>query len=114
MSISSLAVGDPRNMTTQMTLDPVPQTFVAGTTRPITQGDAVGFYDTQTGDLATIAWRSGDVTAATLEERADSVVVRLVLATARTVRITYSYENAATSDAAARRLKALDTEAQHA
>jgi amino acid transporter len=90
VSVTSLAVGDSRVMTTQVLLSPDPSAFVADKTLKDT-GNAFGFYDTATHELATIAWRPGDVENATILERRYSIVARLTLAPGRIAHSTYGY-----------------------
>jgi amino acid transporter len=112
VSVTSLAVGDSAHMTTQQVLVPEPEPFTADKTIKITKGNALGFYDTKTHELATIAWRPGDIDDATLLERHYSVVARLTLAAGRTARTTYGYFYADTIDAARAQLAAVAKAAQ--
>jgi hypothetical protein len=79
VSVTSLAVGDTHRMTTQIVLSPNPIPFRADRTLEVTTGNALGYYDRATHELATIAWRPGDVEKAMIWERHFSIVVRLTL-----------------------------------
>jgi amino acid transporter len=106
VSVTSLAVGDSSKMTTQIVLSPLPTPFTADRTVRVTTGNTLGFYDTVTHELATIAWRPGDVESAQILERHFSIVVRLTLAPGRTARTTYGYWFADSIEAARRQLAA--------
>ncbi len=110
VSVTSLSVGDGTAMTTQRILAPSDSAFAADTTLHVSDGHALGYYDSATQELATIAWRSGDVVEATILERRYSIVARLKLARARTTHVRYGYERAP-SLAAARAALALAGEA---
>jgi len=112
VSVTSLAVGDSAHMTTQQVLVPGPEPFAADKTIKITTGNALGFYDTETHELATIAWRPGDIDDATLLERHYSVVARLTLAPGRIARTLYGYFYAESIDAARAQLAAAAAAAQ--
>jgi amino acid transporter len=103
VSVTSLAVGDTRKMTTQMLLSPAPSAFAADKT-VVVSGNVLGFYDTVTHELATIAWRPGDVEDAKILERRFSIITRLTLAPARTARTAYGYYFAETLDSARAKL----------
>jgi hypothetical protein len=79
VSVTSLAVGDARRMTTQIVLAPDPTPFRADRTLEVSSGNALGFYDRATHELATIAWRPGEIEKALIWERHFSIVVRLTL-----------------------------------
>jgi hypothetical protein len=111
VSVASLAVGDTRAMTSQQVFSPLPSAFDAGTTMHVA-GNALGLYDRTTHELATVAWRAGDVEDATILERQFSVVVRLTLVRDRTAHIRYGYDVADTSDAAGTLLRNADAAAQ--
>jgi amino acid transporter len=112
VSVTSLAVGDSAHMNTQQVLVPDPEPFTADKTIKITSGNALGFYDTKTRELATIAWRPGDVTDATLLEKHYSVVARLTLAPGHVARTIYGYFFADSIDAARAQLAAAAAAAQ--
>jgi amino acid transporter len=112
VSVTSLAVGDSAHMTTQQVLVPDTEPFTPDKTIKITKGNALGFYDTKTHELATIAWRPGDIDDATLLERHYSVVARLTLAPGRVARTIYGYFYADTIDAARAVLAAAGAAAQ--
>ena len=91
VSVASLAVGDTTKMNTQILLTPNPAPFSAGKTVRVASGNALGFYDTATRELATIAWRPGDIEDAKILERKYSIVVRLTLAPDRIAHSSYGY-----------------------
>src|ERR1700680_4684091 len=99
VSVTSLAVGDSRKMTTQIVLAPDPSAFAADKTMTV-GGNVLGFYDSKTHELATIAWRSGDVEDAKILERRYSIVTRLTLAPGLVARTAYGYYYADTLEAA--------------
>ena len=99
VSVTSLAVGDSRKMTTQIVLAPTPSPFAADKTLAVA-GNVLGFYDTTTHELATIAWRPGDVEDAKILERHYSIVARLTLASGRVTRTAYGYYFVETLEAA--------------
>jgi hypothetical protein len=111
VSVTSLAVGDSRSMKTVMTLASNAAPFVAGTSL-LVSGDALGYYDTATGELATVAWHDGDVADARLLERQYSVVSRLTLAPGRTARTIYGYVSAGSIDEAKAAVASAGTAAQ--
>ncbi len=106
VSVTSLAVGKtpapangaaPALQTVMLTPDPV--AFAPLQTLAVT-GNALGYYDRTTGDLATIAWRSADIEYAKVLTRQYSLVARLTLAPSVTAHIVYGYANAPTLAAA--------------
>ena len=109
VSVTSLAVGDTRRMTTQVVLLPDPTPFRAGRTLEVTNGNALGFYDRVTHELATIAWHPGDIEKAGVSERNYSIVVRLTLALTldRAARSTYGYWHEPSLAAAQARLRSV-------
>jgi len=111
VSVTSLAVGRPA-MTSQLVLAPAASAFKAGTTIAVHGVHALGYYDTQSHELATIAWRGDDVEAAAILERDYSIVVRLTLARDRTVHMRYGNEIAASPALASDALAAADRAAQ--
>jgi hypothetical protein len=112
VSVTSLSVGDTANaMTTEQILSPGATPFAADSTLHVTSGNALGYYDTQTGELATIAWHAGDIEDAAILEQAHSIVVRLTLAAAN-AHIRFGYPTAASLDDAAQRVAAADAAAQ--
>jgi amino acid transporter len=114
VSVTSLSVGESRRptMETQRVLIPNALPFAAMTTLHVSSGDALGYYDTETHEVATIAWRAGDVEDASILERRFSIVVRLTLARGHTAHTRYGYESATTLEEAERLLAAADTAAQ--
>jgi amino acid transporter len=111
VSVTSLSVGAGSDMSTRRVLSPTAAAFVAGASVSVTAGNALGFYDTSTHELATIAWRPGDVDDATILERRYSIVVRLTLARAHAAHTRYGYRFAPDLEAA---VAALDAEARAA
>ena len=111
VSVTSLAVGDSSKMDTQVVLTPSPSSFIADRALSVT-GNALGFYDTKTHELATISWRPGDVEDAKILERHYSIVARLTLATGRTARIAYGYYFADSLERAGARLQEAATSAE--
>jgi amino acid transporter len=109
VSVTSLSVGDGSDMSTRLVLSPTPAAFAAGTSVRVAAGHALGFYDTSTHELATIAWRPGDIDDATILERRSSIVVRLTLARTHAARMRYGYRLAPDVEAAS---TALDAEAR--
>jgi hypothetical protein len=109
VSLTSLAVGNPRDMSTQVVLTPEVHPFTPSTTLRLSQGNAVGFYDRKTYELGSIAWRLGDVESAEVQERGDSIVARLVLAANRTARTVYCYDFVPTTETARARLDAISS-----
>ena len=99
VSVTSLAVGDTRKMTTQIVLAPTPSSFIADKTLAVA-GNVLGFYDTTTHELAIIAWRPGDVEDAKILERHYSIITRLTLVPGRVARTAYGYYFAETLEAA--------------
>ncbi len=112
VSVTSLSVGDGSAMTTQRLLRPDDSAFAADTTLHVREGNALGYYDTATHELATVAWHAGDVEDATILERRFSIVVRLSLARDRTTHVRYGYASAASLAAARTELAAAEREAQ--
>jgi len=112
VSVTSLSVGSATTMQTEMLLVPDVQPFAPMTTVNVTSGNALGYYDTQTHELATIAWRAGDVEDATILGRRYSIVVRLTAARGHTTHTRYAYEFADSVEAARSSLAAADAAAQ--
>jgi len=104
VSVNSLAVGDSSRMTTQIVLTPNPSLFAVDKRLTVT-GNALGFYDTKSHELATIAWRPGDVEDAKVLERHYSIVARFTLTPGRTARIAYGYYFADSLEQASLRLR---------
>jgi amino acid transporter len=109
VSVTSLSVGDGPDMSTRRILTPIAAAFAPEATVRVTAGNALGYYDTSTHELATVAWRPGDIEDATILERRYSIVVRLTLARTHAAWMRYGYTIApdmaaasATLDAAAR------------
>jgi hypothetical protein len=105
VSVTSLSVGNGSDMTTRRVLVPADVPFSANATLRVTAGHALAFYDTASHELATVAWRAGDVEDAAVLEQQFSLVARLTLARARPAQLRFGYE-AADDVAAARALLA--------
>jgi amino acid transporter len=114
VSVTSLSVGNGIDMSTRRVLAPSPTPFVENASVRVTVENALGFYDTVTHELATIAWRPGDVEDATILERRYSIVVRLTLSRAHLARTRYEYTFAPDATAAAATLDAAAREASQA
>ncbi len=112
VSVTSLSVGDGVDMSTRRVLAPADAPFAANDTLRVAGGNAVGFYDTATHELATIAWHAGDVERADIAERQDSLVVRLTLARGRSSHVRFGYDHPAGIAAARALLEAADRQAQ--
>jgi len=112
VSVTSLSVGDGSDMSTRRLLAPGVAPFVANQTSSVAHGDAVGFYDTATHELATIAWRAGDVERADVSQQRYSLVVRLTLSRERASRVRFGYERAGDLTAARNLLEAAERDAQ--
>ena len=80
VSVTSLGVGDGTEMSTRRILLPDPIAFAADTTLRVERANALGFYDTATHELATIAWRASDVEESTIVTQRYSIVARIRLA----------------------------------
>lgn len=104
VSLTSLAVGGEDDMSARVTLTPDARPVAPNQTQRVAAGNALGFYDGKTGELATVAWRPQDVEAAEVQQRADSVVARLALAPNRVDRSVYGYDFAPSVEAARARL----------
>jgi hypothetical protein len=111
VSVSSLAVGAAQDMRTAFLLLPESEPFAAQATRRVA-GNAFGFYDAASGELATIAWHDADVERADILEEDYSVVVRLTLAPNRLAHVEYGYFKALTPAAARTQLDAAARAAQ--
>jgi hypothetical protein len=105
VSVTSLEVGDTARTGTQVVLAPDPTNLSAGTALTVS-GNALGYYDRGTRELATIAWCPTDVENAAILERQFSIIARLTLAPGRVARSRYGYENATSIEAARRALEA--------
>ena len=114
VAVSSLSVGAAETMTSERVLAPQPAAFAPLATLHVTSGHALGYYDVDTHELASVAWRAGDVEDAAILERRYSIVVRLTAAPERTTHTRYAYEFAATLADAQRLLAADDAAAQGA
>jgi hypothetical protein len=112
VSVNSLSVGAGTDMTTRRVLVPDDVPFLADTTVHVSAGHAIGFYDTATHELATLAWRADDVEDATVLERRFSLVARITLARERNARLRFAYEVAADVAAARALVAAADAAAQ--
>ncbi len=53
--------------------------------------NALGYYDRATHELASVAWRAGDLDDARAMKRADSLLVRLTLSAAGRARVRFAY-----------------------
>ncbi|MDQ2858828.1 MAG: beta-galactosidase [Candidatus Eremiobacteraeota bacterium] len=118
VSVTSLSVGDSgatrATMSTQHVLAPQATSLDSGTSLHVASGHALGYYDGATHELATIAWRAGDVEDALISERGASLVVRLTLAPGRAAHVRYGFEFAPSLDAARGVLEGADAAAQRA
>ncbi len=112
VSVTSLSVGTGDSPATLRLLTPGEGVSIADTTLRVKDGHALGYYDTATHELATIAWRAGDVEEATVYERPSSIVARLVLARQRSPHVRYGYERALSIEAARAALSIADRAAQ--
>ncbi|GAC1302390.1 MAG: hypothetical protein NVSMB19_11670 [Vulcanimicrobiaceae bacterium] len=112
VSVTSLAVGDGGAMATRRLLVPDDRAFAADTSVRVEAGHALGYYDLATNELATIAWRAGDVEDATILERRYSIVVRLTLARGRTTHVRYGFERTVSVETARSALAAAERAAQ--
>jgi amino acid transporter len=100
VSVTSLSVGDGADMSTRRILAPDASTFVEGSEVRVLSGNAIGYYDTATHELAMLAWRVGDVEDARILERRYSIVARITLARDGVRRIEYGYTHASDVDGA--------------
>ena len=113
VSVTSLSVGLSKfHLASKRLLLPDVRPAAAGTTATVAAGNAFGFYDTDDRQLATIAWRAGDVSDASVTMQADSALIRLTLARGRTAHVRYGYETPDGIDAARRALSDADAAAQ--
>jgi len=115
VSVTSLSVGDGTDMSTRHLLTSQDLPFTADTSRRVERENAVGFYDDATHELATIAWRAGDVEEAALLERHFSLVARLTLARPDGrdgAHLRFGYERAPTLPAARELVRAAGLAAQ--
>ena len=99
--VTSLVVGDGADAGTRIVLSPATES-----------PDALGYFDPATHELATIAWRAGDVERAAIVRRPDSIVVRLTLSPGKRARMRYGNLSAADEPAARAALEAEDRAAQ--
>ncbi|MBC5804228.1 MAG: beta-galactosidase [Candidatus Eremiobacteraeota bacterium] len=114
VSVTSLSVGDGTNITTRHVFAPDDSAFASGTTRTVEDGNALGYYDDVTHELATIAWKRGDVEEAAILERPYSLVARLTLARDHVAHLRFGYDSAASAAAARTQVAAADAAAQPA
>jgi len=114
VSVTSLSVGSGTDMATRHLFAPDDTVFAPLTMRAVSSGRALGYYDDATHELATIAWRQGDVKHAAVSERTYSVVARLTLASGRIAHLRFGYEAAASLGAARDAIAAADADAQRA
>ena len=114
VSVTSLSVGAGTNMTTRHVYAPDEGAFAPATMRAVEIGNALGYYDDATHELATIAWQRGDVENAAILERTYSVVARLTLARGRVAHLRYGYDAASSVAAARTDVAAADAAAQPA
>jgi hypothetical protein len=106
VSVTSLAVGDGTNVAGSVVFAPEPIALAPGTTRDVA-GNALGYYDPLTHDLALIAWRTGTIERAQILEKNFSIVARLTLVPGKTAHSLYAYESAETPEGARARLQQL-------
>ncbi|HEV3157999.1 MAG TPA: amino acid permease [Candidatus Baltobacteraceae bacterium] len=96
VSVTSLAVGVTHTVGSKHVIlsggDGVPraQAFEAKWTIEFKLGNAVGFYDDTSGELATIAWKDGDIEGTQILERDNSVVIRSTQVPERVVHLVYA------------------------
>ena len=104
VSVTSLGVGDGSEMSTRRILVPDPIAFAPDTTLRVERGNALGFYDTATHELATIAWRASDIEEAAIVTQRYSIVARIRLAPSAAARagahLRFGYEHADSIEAA--------------
>jgi amino acid transporter len=100
VSVASLAVGSSTTMSSESVLTPDAAAFAPQTSLPVSAGNAFGFADAQTHELATVAWRAGDVERVELLERRWSLVARLTFAPGRSRHVEYGYTFADSPEAA--------------
>ena len=112
ISLSSLAVGDPRATAPWVTITPESRAFLPGESLTVSDGHALGLYDPASRELVIAAWRADGVEQAGLELRTDSVVSRLVLVPDRTAHMVYSFDHASDAEHARARLRTVDEAAQ--
>ncbi len=112
VSVTSLSVGNGTNMATRRILAHDAASFSALTMHDVTKGHALGYYDTVTHELATLAWDSHSVERVQILERAYSIVARMTLANGRTAHIRFGYESAPSLRAAQAMLSTADAAAQ--
>jgi hypothetical protein len=86
VSVTSLYPGEPPSL-----FVPLPQAYVVGGSVSVTNGSALGVACG--GQLATVAWRRGDVENATIAEKTHAPVVRLTLTPGRTAHMLFAYSN---------------------
>ncbi len=94
VSINSLTVGNPDDFKAIAQLGSVEQ-------------NGIGFYDAKTKELATMSWRSGDVSGGTFSLNPTSALVVLEFPPGGAPKVTYGYLRAANQAEAQRSLDAL-------
>ncbi len=98
VSVTSLGVGDGSEMATRRILLPDPVAFAPDTTLRVERGNALGFYDVVTHELATVAWRASDVEDVSVVTQRYSLVARIRLAASAAGRagahLRFAYEHA--------------------
>ncbi|MBC5809685.1 MAG: amino acid permease [Candidatus Eremiobacteraeota bacterium] len=110
VSVTSLAVGNARRVQTQRLLSSLSRLAeTGGSVEPEdlwtgVPANTFGYYDTETHELATVAWRPDDVEEARVFNHPYSVLGRLTLAPGRVSHTTYGYFFADSVDAAKRQL----------
>ena len=109
VSVTSLDVGP-----TPLAYLPEETTLAAGSTTPVAQGSALGYFSATTGELATIAWRAGDVEGAAVLGKPPSAIARLTLASGRTAHLLFGYSAVKDREGVARELARLEALAQGA
>jgi len=96
----------------QQLLSPQARQLIPGTVVHANGGNALGLYSPLMKRLATIAWRSGDVEDAAIQEIEGAIIVRLTLAPGHVSHVEYGIFHAETGDDANSRLAAADAAAQ--
>ena len=116
VSVSSLAVDNPGPDSVQRVYAPSAITFAPNLPYHVPYGNAIGYYaflaPFRKSDLATIAWRAGDIEDATIVIKPYSVIVRLTLARGKTAHVRYGLESASNEDDAKKLVAKADADAQ--
>ena len=112
VSVTSLSVGDgTAAVTSARVLSPAASPFRNQAALRVDAGHALGYYDPTTRELATIAWRAGDVADAAILEQDHSIVARLTFA-ASGAHLRFGFARAASLEDAAAQLAGADAAAQ--